>query len=327
MRKVHVTVALLQKTLKRTIFSLTALIGAAAMTSNASAGIEDWQVRHYYSNGNPVEEYYLAADANGAATYEDGSSVPAYMRMYVDQGKVTFSLTSSLENNTYVTNQGESTITKEIQYTTYTQGDGEAMIYLDAGSDEYYFSDLTSIDGTSMNDVILKDMLAYGCETFTIPMNRWGEKDMPARLEFYLPQFTTYLSELYAQAEKDGWKQPIETGSQTQTELQGTADEADKINVDLIVNYKANELFSIYDADMYLDGELIKTFSQGTSSRVTLRVTRGEEHTVSFYKHGDKSLHDGNRHIFTFTLGRDGEIECSIAAHWYGMLVKETRLK
>ena len=308
---------------------LTMVFAAAIMTLPAAADISKWEVHHYRSDGNPVENYYLTADVSGVANYEDGTTAAAFIRLYVDNGLLTFCLGPSYE--TRLVNKGETTAPNSIWFSTNMGLEGMTTIFMEPGSDEVYFDPQATIGGMSVNDVLLQDMRTYGCLTFRIPMNSFAGKDMKCILDFYMPFYSSEFRDLYAQAQADGWKQPVETESQTesqaQVELQSIEEEINKINVELTVNYKANELFSIYDADMYVDGELVKTFSQGTSSRVTLKVKRGEEHTVSFYKHGDKSLHDGNRHIFTFTLGRDGEIECSIAAHWYGMLVKETRLK
>lgn len=89
----------------------------------------------------------------------------------------------------------------------------------------------------------------------------------------------------------------------------------------LTVDYDANEFFSIYDADMYLDGQYIATLAQGDVHTVRIEnVSAGTPHEISFYNCTDYSKADGT-HKILFTPEGDTAIDCNIHLFRTGVYV------
>ena len=115
----------------------------------------------------------------------------------------------------------------------------------------------------------------------------------------------------------------------TGTALAGNPDrKSETVTVTLQVSYKFNKIGTHYDADVYMDGSMIATISQGKTETITIPdVSAGKNHLIEFFDCNDRGKaekkHDKDTNTIRFVPDGDTVIRCTVNGHWYGVIIAE----
>ncbi len=288
----------------------------------------DWHLREY-SN---TDQIFLYTQVRGEV-YESINnerkvvSHNALLNVFIDKENIFLEfLFDNGEKNINQTNETQTTYTiffldntdLNDAYCKGTRAKGESRVYLNNSME-------APNETLSPRKLIIDELLQGGIAAVLQEFETWGDYQ-DAILYFDLNSIDNQFSKVYAKAIETNWmkastptatpkptSKPTATPKPTQkpTSTSFTKQNSEDLSVQFVVSFAQNAFFSLYDVDMYLDGEYIANLTQGKIKYIDVdNITKGK-HEIVFYKSNGKSVNGS----FTATITHNSVIKCKLHAY------------
>ena len=290
-------------------------------------GTVEWKTQHFVGqDGNETDRYYLTAVIEGKAVDGNGHEQKAYMRAFVEEAGVFFSLYAEGDRSP-IFNSGDAA-----SHPVYLQFQKkglktESTVIFGQNSSEWSFQN-GQVSGSTIPDLIIREWAQSGTVDITIPFLGWGGKtdSVGTMVSFSIPAGRGNFPVLYSDAVLNNWTESREKSASPnsqETDMPMTLAESLAPVLTLPQSYSSPDLALNLDITLkknnttnpemrlYVDGQYVGTIYEGQTFRERYSLPSGA-HSISIEHKG--AYHYVN--TFSFDLLSDNAtIKLSVKDH------------